>query len=145
MGEKHQWERETLIGCLLFAPRQGIEPATFWCMDEAPTKPPGQGQEPAFLMGPQGTLMNVVHRLEFQKQDYHPLDTSQILQWERRTPNGTDERALSLLWAEFPEQTSHTETAHGHSQSDRRAPEGRAPACDQPLSFGDQKNPPGTV
>ena len=30
--EKHQCERETSIGCLSYTPRQGIEPATFWCM-----------------------------------------------------------------------------------------------------------------
>ena len=29
--EKHQCERETLIGCLLYAPRQGTKPATQAC------------------------------------------------------------------------------------------------------------------
>ena len=35
--EKHRWEREASIGCLLYVPRRGVKPATFWLQDDPPT------------------------------------------------------------------------------------------------------------
>ena len=41
--DKHPWQSETSIGCLLYAPWPGIEPATFGAGDDTPTTP-GTGQ-----------------------------------------------------------------------------------------------------
>ena len=44
--EKHRCKRETSIGCLPYAPRPGIEPATFlvYRTMRQPAEPPSQGE-----------------------------------------------------------------------------------------------------
>ena len=58
--EKHQRGRETLIGCLSFAPQAGIKPRcvpwpqielpTLWLWDDTPTEPHQPGCKLAFLL-----------------------------------------------------------------------------------------------